>query len=283
MSAAKAPLILLALLSFLSFFSRPANAQVTFWGVQKTQFYTQTANDTAPTTPNSYSVFAFVNTTLNNDATSFSVSDTNTGASITPPLMNSVGSPTGFAGSNFYSTKSAMDSDFAPGDNYTFTAIGGNLDGQTDSLPIGSDAYPLVPYLTGTGFNDALALNPNADYTFNIGYAGTGTDTGTGFTLFDPSGNNIYEVGGVSEQSSFTLTSSFLQSLTPGATYTAELTDFNTADETTTGDFSGAQNSDGFCQSTTFNLMVVPEPSSLYLLGLGAFALVILRRRIRQS
>jgi hypothetical protein len=119
--------IWLTVLSFFSLSTLSATAQVTFFGVQKSAAYTQTADNTAPTTPFEYTVFAFATTTSAGDVNSFTVSDND---SIS--VVNSVGDPTSFGASNFYTTKAAMDSGFSSGDTYTFTANGGTYDGNTD-------------------------------------------------------------------------------------------------------------------------------------------------------
>lgn len=276
MNATKRSFVFLAFLSSLALSNLSAIAQVTFFGVQKTQFYTQTADNTAPTTPDSFSVFAFANTSSATDADSFTVHAAGTD---TLSLVNSTGSPTSFAGSAFYASKSDMDTGFPSGNTYTFTANGGTLDGESDSLPIGSDDYPPLAYVTGTGISDALGLNPDFGYTFDFGYTGTGTSTATSFAIFDPSGNFIYDAGGVSLQGTYFLDASFLQTLTPGLSYTAQITDFNTSGSLTTGDFINASNSDGFTQSTLFTLGVAPEPTDFLFLSLGAIALTTLLRR----
>jgi PEP-CTERM motif len=276
MKALKSSSVFLAIASLLFV---PAGAQVTFFGVQKTQFYTQTADSTAPNTPDSFSVFAFATTSSATDADSFAVSDNGAFS-----LTNSPTDPTSFGGSAFYGTKAAMDADFTAGDinGYGFTVNGGNLDSETDSLPIGTDDYPAEVYLNGTSLSSALAINPASNFNLNLGYTGTGTSTATAVDIFDASGAQVLSISGNASQASYVLSSAFLSTLTAGETYSVQLTDFNTSNVGAFGFFTGAGTSDGFTQSTSFSLEIVPEPSTwaLMLAGLG---LLVLSRRTRQA
>jgi hypothetical protein len=277
----------------LTFFALSAfsiNAQVTFYGVQKGPSYTQTTDNTPPATASGYGIYVFFNTSSPpGDETTFAVTDSDTDAPI-----NATGSGTSFGGlSSSYPNEDAMNTDFPPGSTYSISVTGGSLDGQAGSLPNPQDYYPDQIYVTGSGITDALAINPNATFTLNVGYTTTGTESNLPssgynnyqeFAIFDPSSGFIYTVTNSSpgqSSSAFTVPSSFLQTLTAGDSYLGQLTDFNTYSPGSSGDFSGADVSDGFTQTTTFDFVVeaVPEPSQWgVLVFLGAVAAFGLRR-----
>ena len=119
-----------------------AVAQVTFFGAQKTAFYEQTKNNTAPSSPYSFSLFAYVTTTASSDANSFTVSAVDTANLTTTDGIH-------FGGANFYDSLAALNSAFPVGSTYKFTAVGGSLNGEYDNLHIVAVAFPPIPYLTG--------------------------------------------------------------------------------------------------------------------------------------
>ena len=250
---------------------RPAaRAQVSFFGAQKTAFYTQTAENTAPGTVTNYSVFAFVDTQNAGDAAAFTASDH---ASIT--LTSSAGDPTSFGGSAFYNTKADLDAAFTAGDNYSFQAQGGALDGQSDAVPIGADAYAPVLYLTGSSFSNSLLVNPNGNYIFTIASTGgQAAATALSFGLYDPTtGAQVYAASFAAGTTSITVPQATLASLKPGEVYTASLDNFNTGGPAASGDFAGAATSDGFVSGTNFGFAVVPEPGAMAPVAAGLLAL----------
>jgi hypothetical protein len=172
-----------------------------------------------------------------------------------------------------------MDAAFPSGGAFTFTANGGSLGGESDSLPVRPDNYGREMYLTGTGINDAMNLNSSSGHTFDIGYTGTGLSTSTCFAILNSSNQFIYDVSGTAAQSSYALSSAFLETLAPGEQYRGELVDFNDVGVLTHGSFSGAPNSDVFAQSTTFCIEVVPEPSIGVMIFCGLGLLIFLKAR----
>jgi hypothetical protein len=224
-------------------------AQVTFWGAQKTVFYTQTKNNTPASKTKEYSLFAFASTSESGQATSFTVS---TVGQLT--LTSSDGQ--NFAGSNFYKTLKDLDKEFPVGDAYTFTAVGGTLNGESDSLPINADDFPAQIYLTGTGLTDAKKINPNADFTLNLGYAEGAASTGVTISLFDSDGNDVYNLTVAAGSTSITIPQSELDSLAADTYYTAQITNFNDSDVGSTGAFSSAPDSEGWVTSTLFKFRV---------------------------
>jgi hypothetical protein len=268
-------------LSFSVLSALSVTAQVTFYGVQKGPSYTQTIDDTPPTTTNGYGIFAFFDTTSPEDASSFTVMGSDT--------IYATGSGTSFGGVINYPDKVGLDSGFNPGGTYNIVAYGGTLDGSTGSIPIPSDNYAEQMYLTGSGLSAALAINPHLDFSFNVGYSiinayDLGLGNSQAFAIFDQTtGSFIYNVYNDSAGQSpyaFTIPSSLLLTMSDtGDAYLGQLTDFNTTSPTATGDFFGIPVSDGFTQTTLFDIVVVPEPGQWgALIFLGAVATFGLRR-----
>jgi hypothetical protein len=261
-----------------------ATAQVTFFGVQKTAFYDQTANNTAPGSPANYSVFGFVNVTSASDATSFGLGDSGTGAFVILP--SSPGNPTTFANSAFYGTAAELNGNFAPGDNYTFTASGGNLDGESGAIPVPADAYPGIEYLTGTGYSNSMAVSPNGSDTIALGSSGgTAASTALNFSLYDPANVQVYSANYDAGTTSITIPQSTIDSLKPDEVYTATLDNFNTSNVASSGSFTDAPDSDGFVSATNFDFEVVPEPapSTLVLTALFGLAAALKLRAARRQ
>jgi hypothetical protein len=274
-------LVLLATVGILSLFSATtsASAQVTFFGAQKTQFYSQTTDDTAPATPGSFSEYGFADTTSSGDANSFTLSDTSnsTNPDSTIILTSTTDAPTSFVGNKFFNTKADLDAAFTEGDDYTFTAQGGNLDGESEILPIPDDSYPAIVYLTGTNLTDATHVSPNADFTFDIGYSGDNSGaTGLNFSLEDSAGNGVpgFAANGLPVgTTSYTLSQSQIDSLVPGEIYTASFSNFETLTETPSGNFGDAFYSDAFINTSSFDFEVIPEPNQITLLFAGLLML----------
>ena len=272
-SLCKGAILFLLLLSSLSL-----SAQVTYYGVEKNQFFSQTANNTAPSAPYEYSVYTFVDTSAAGQAGNVSATNGTTVTDLT-------GTSTSFGGNDYYSTKAAMDGAFASGSNTTFAVSGGSLGTITQSIPTRADDYPQEMYVTDTAITDAQNLNPANGYTFNIGYTGTGTSTSTCLAIFGPSGTYVYDVNGAADQASYSVPSSVLESLTPDEDYTVEIVDFNDVDSPAAGGFGGAQNAEAFTDTTLFTLSTapnsinvtgssVPEPST-WIMILFALALLV--------
>jgi hypothetical protein len=273
MRASKFSSLCRGLILFLPLSSLSLSAQVTYYGVEKNQFYSQTENNTAPSGPYEYSVYSFVDTAAPGQASDVTVTDGET-------VTNLIGTSTAFGGSDYYSTKSTMDAAFPSGSNATFAVSGGSLGSETQSIPTRTDDYPQEMYVTDTAITDAQNLNPATGYTFNIGYTGTGTSTSTALAILGPSGTFVYDVNGAADQSSYSVSSSILESLTPGEEYTVEIVDFNDVDAPATGGFNGAANAEAFTDTTLFSISTVstttvPEPSTwimvLFALGIPLY------------
>ena|ERR1700722_16022338 len=224
-------------------------AQVSSFGVQKSGFYLQKQNNTLPAKANSYSLYAYVSTSGADQADSFTVS-----AVGTLTLDSSDGQ--NFGGSNFYKTRKDLDAAFPTKHQYQFTAVGGSLNGESDKLPIKKDAYAPVLYLLGTGLTDAEELNPNSDFTINLGTSGHGAAaTQVSFAIYGTEGL-IYVQDSPAGTTSFTIPQATIESLTPGVYYSAQIANFNTSDVKSKGSFGTAPDVDGWVSTTTFRIRV---------------------------
>jgi hypothetical protein len=258
------------LIFFLLVSALSLSAQVTYYGLEKNQFFSQTANNTAPGGPYEDSVYVFVDTTAPGQAGELTATDGSV-------VSNLTGSSTSFAGNEFYATKSAMDAAFPSGSNTTFAVSGGSLGSASQTIPVRADDYPQEIYVTDTAITDAQNLDANVSYTFNLGYTGPGTSTSTALAILNSAGSDVYVANGAADQSSFLVSSSVLETLVPGEDYTVELVDFNDVDAPASGGFGGAPNAEAFTDTTLFTLATasstpVPEPSAwimvLFALGL---------------
>jgi len=251
------------------------HADVTFYGAQKTAFYTEGSDDDASFT--NTSLFAFVDTDSSSDAASFTVTTDTGNAS---PLTLTAGSGSQYSGSNFYSSISDLNAAYPAGSNYVFTAVGGNLAGDTDSLPVAADAYAPTLVLTGTTYDSLQNLDATAGVNINYAPLGGGANTGStdvSLTIVDSSNDVVYSTDGGTGD--FFIPGGTLKS---GSVYSAQLANFNTLNIATAGDFAGVNNSDGFVTSTLFSISTAatPEPSTYALLGLGLVLLFCTRRRM---
>jgi hypothetical protein len=222
---------------------------VNLFGAEKTEFYTQTVDNIAPTTIQKYALNAYVTTVAAGLATNFTVSSVAT-------LKLVGGNDQDFGGFFFYKSLGKLNAAFPAGDAYKFTAVGGPLNGESDNLPILADAFPKLLYLTGNVLTAASNISPNAAFTLKFRTAGKGAaETYIGFLVF-LNGQQVYSQYTTAGKTSLTFPQSAIDSLTPGVDYVAELESFNDQTVKTTGSFSGAKNNVGFVRDTQFPLRV---------------------------
>jgi len=168
-----------------------------------------------------------------------------------------------FFGLLSYATSTDLDAAFPVGDAYTFTARGGSFAGESGTLPINADNYPAIPYLAGDTLRRAKKINPNADFTLNLGYTSTGAPSTEIKLAILPLGQHSkssqslyqeYVVGGTTP--SFVIPQTVIDSLETGVVYTAELINFNTSDITSSGSWTLAGTFDGWESVTVFHFEV---------------------------
>lgn len=231
-------------------------ASVSEFGAAKLAFYRQIADNTAPSTPLSYGQYGYAAVIPPSTANHFTVTAVSTFYLTTTDQQN-------FFGLFSYATSTDLDAAFPVGDAYTFTARGGSLKGESATLPINADNYPAIPYLIGNSFRQAKNINPNADFTLNLGYTSTGAPSTEIKLVILPLGQGRtstqslyqeYVVGGTT--SSFVIPQAVLASLQTGVVYRAQLINFNTSDIASSGSWPLATTFDGWESVTIFNLEV---------------------------
>ena len=229
---------------------------VSEFGAAKLAFYRQTANNTAPSTAFGYAQYGYAAVVPPATVNHFTVTAVSTFYLATTDQQN-------FFGLHSYMTSTDLDAAFPVGDAYTFTARGGSLAGQSATLPINADNYPAMPYLIGNSFRQAKNINPNADFTLNVGYTSTGAPSTEIKLVILPLGQGSkstqslyqeYVVGGTTP--SFIIPQTVIASLETGVVYTAQLINFNTSDIPSSGSWPLAATFDGWESVTIFHLEV---------------------------
>lgn len=248
-------------------------SQPTEFGVFAEHTFHQTSSSGAVADANPYAFGAFVTGISLSTAPSYRIG---LGSSTTLANQN-VGTPSTSWGyfPTAYSSQSALSSANANG-NYTFT-IGGTMQ---STLAFSSSSFPATtPSITGGNWaNNTLLISPSGTISFTAPTFTFGTGDFVQLTVSDGSGNDVLFYRNYSSISSITLNTS---GMTGGQTYSAELL-FVDASGTVSGLGSGNTSATGFAAAgnmTSFNIMVVPEPSTYALMGLGVVGLLMWRRR----
>lgn len=263
-----------------------APAAIQFFGVTKGQNFQQTSNAT-PASPSS--LFGFMTLTSSNatDYTAAQVTTNDVVPSPISPFTLSPISPGAFTFFNSYATLSALDTDFPNNALYTFAISGGTLGSQSSLLLVPpSNRFPShVPALSGSQYDELQGMDSTAPFEFNwSGYTpAAGITTPSIFLSItnlsgDPgaswffSGDNAY-------------TSQVLSggSLLPGAKYSLNLTYYSSIFAPDVF-FVGADSIVAYSMSTDLVFTtLVPEPSSLGLIGIGGLGLAASLSRRRRS
>jgi hypothetical protein len=131
------------------------------WRLSKARNYMQTVAATQPTVVEFWDVWGLVETRNPGDATSVTIS----GGGISGSLAYDQESPGEWTVEADYLSKAALDAEFPSNSVYTITVSGGELGTISQSINIGPDTYPDVPYLTGTNFTDIGSIDPSEDFT----------------------------------------------------------------------------------------------------------------------
>ena len=156
-----------------------AQAQVTQWRIVKGPAYQQTLDNTPATSASSWSVGVYLDTFDPADATSVTVAGGGIAGSL--PLVLEDGE---WALELDYASKAAMDAQFPSSSAYTITVSGGTLGTLVQPLIYSTEAYPNIPFLTGTGLTDSLSVAPQSPFV--LGWSNPGPFTQTnGVTILE--------------------------------------------------------------------------------------------------
>lgn len=225
--------------------------QVTYFSAQKQVFYQQTKNDTAPSLPVDFGLAGSVDTTATGDADSFTVSAVDT-------VTATTSDGTYFFGSNNYNSLRALNAAFPVGSTYTFTAVGGTLNGESDHMHIPPDDFPQIPYLTGEDFTKVSEIAPNTSFTIHFARHGTVVPVSQAAVAIYSAdySTQYYFKSAAASTISFKIPASVLAKLTPGVSCIGQIFLFNLKDVKTTGSFASASDGDGFVTITKFTVKV---------------------------
>lgn len=177
------------------FLHRVSNASVNDgWRINKSVSYTQTANNTAPSTPYSWDAWCTVATRNAGDARSVTIS----GGGISGEAAFDEEDPGDWTYDRDYASNAALQNDFPDNQAYTITISGGALGTLRQSLNIGSASFPTAPYLTGTDFTDAQSVDPTTGMTLNWNGSGSYSMQLYISSLPDEEGDQHYDSGSLS-------------------------------------------------------------------------------------
>lgn len=141
---------------------RVSNARVfEDWRINKEVNFTQTADDTQPTTPIFWDIWSEVTTRNPGDASAITLS----GGGIIGSLSFDEEYPGEWTFDKDFDSEALMNGEFPDNATYTITLSGGALGTLTQEINIGSGPYPPAPYLTGTVFTDAKSIDPAQPFT----------------------------------------------------------------------------------------------------------------------
>jgi hypothetical protein len=263
-----------------------APAQVTGYDFFRSQFFTQTANNIAPVTPDTYQINARVFSSTYYDPSLGDFAQTNGSGGVLNDLGPYNGSYSYSGGyevnyiDNAFTSQSSEETSFPQG-FYQYTLS----DGSTATVSVPSTAFAdAVPYFTGNTFNSLQ--NANVANSLNVSWNTISNSTDQNaqlavfFDVFDfTTGSFVYSNF---SDGSYTGDSIAAGTLTAGDSYQASLffsSRYYNMDPNATGAFTGVGNLVGFDYATSINFQTqaVPEPVSLVALSLGS--LVLLRRK----
>lgn len=255
-------------------FSTTANAAVIDYSIAKFQGFTQTADNTAPVTADTFQFYAQFATNNPNDFNTVSVD----------------GAPGGsFALDDFgfdwergvqFPTLTALNAAY-PDQVYTFEASG-TLGTFSEPLSLTGGFLASVPFFTGTVFSDLQGMDASQDFllTWN-------SPPADGFGLFIIDLNTNSAAFGL-EGFGDSMTTSVLipgGTLTPGTNYEVVL-DFIDASEGTVSSFSTGEEFTGFVNTTFLDFSTasssVPEPAGIWLMA-SALVVLSLSRYVKRS
>lgn len=168
-------------------FASAASADISFVNMFRSDSYTQTANGNSLTSNGSFLSFDLNSTTANEYASALVTFP----GPASPVTLLPTSTPTILSyQTGSYPTRAAMDADFPTG-TYVFTATPPATRGvpvNTTRFDYTTDAYPTVPYLTGTDYAALQGMNATAPFTAHVSTFTPDAATSEGlmfFTVFD--------------------------------------------------------------------------------------------------
>lgn len=225
-------------------------AAVDYWEVTKETVYMQTALNTQPTTATNWYFSVWVETGFTNDAASIELS----GGGISGEVaLVQYGLDWEFE-TNFMS-QAELNAAIPENADFTLILSGGMLGTRTQQFNLGTDNYPVVPYLTGGDWQLLQAVEAFEPVELNWN---SPNDT-NGFVNFEISEGSGWEAGGsVYEKEWYGNTEKvqFSNILTPGSNYFGALS-FRDAFAVSGTNGFGIGGSIGFASLTVFDIAAV--------------------------
>ena len=142
-------------------------AAVSDWGLSKGPYYRQTSDDTVPTTPEGWLCGVWVSAEPG-DATSVTISGGGLGGVL--PLEFNGESEWNLT--EFFASEAEMNAAVPNNTTFTITMSGGSLGTLVQTITMGSEAYPSVPYFTGSDFSRLLTVDSTAPFDLHWGARG---------------------------------------------------------------------------------------------------------------
>ncbi len=263
------------------FCATSARAEIDFYRFFKTDFYQQTST-AQPVALDS--AVGTVDILVSSD-TDFTAAQVTSTSPLSPMTLSSPSSGSS-AFSQTYPTTAARDTDFPANTTYEYAITGGTLGTQTASLTTpASDLFAaVVPYFTGTTYDQLQGMDSSNDFTFTI----NGYDAPVGgnnplifFTILRASDlQPTFSDTEPNTQTSFVVPGGTLE---PGTAYIVDL-DYSSRLDTANAGFGGATSEIGYDARTDLGFSTaVPEPSAFALAVISGLILLGRRQRTRTS
>jgi hypothetical protein len=162
--------------------SQGALAQVTEWSISKQEIHRQTISNTPPGAPIAWKVESVMTVVASTD---FSAVTLNGVHSYT---LNGID----WVFVKIYPDKASLDADFPPSSSVAVSATGNTQPSVSQTIPLGPDNYPFVPYFTGTTYDDLQGMDATSQLTVTFTSADSaGMILGIIDIIEDPQNTNI--------------------------------------------------------------------------------------------
>ncbi len=140
------------------------------WELEKSAFYVQESNNTAPTDPEFWFFYVEVETANAGDALACSLSGGAIPSSVALEQYENE-----WTLEQKYDSEEQLTAAHPDGATYTLTFTGGALDGVTQNVTFSVLTVPNIPYLTGNDLSRARSMDANADFDFHWNAGGAVT------------------------------------------------------------------------------------------------------------